>query len=362
MPFNILMADDEPGQRALLREILDDGSFVITEARNGQEAVDLVSSQPFDAVLLDVRMPQLDGIAACQLIHQQHPLLPILMITGYGGQDDLLRAMQAGASDFLRKPYEPQELLARVRNAASHKRQTDQLEHVASMLFALARVVEVRDEGTGDHCSRVAHLACLFGRELGLNEEQLQTLRDGGVLHDLGKLAIPDRVLLKPGPLDDEEWAVMRQHTVIGATLCGNLRSLARVVPIVRHHHERWDGSGYPDGLAGEDIPLLARVFQFADIYDALANARHYKGPWPHEQIVAAFEQGLAAGKFDPRLAEIFLELLRQRRDELELPAEERLDEGAAIFQQLLNQDVLTSLSTRTADSRQPPSLPVSPR
>ena len=345
MPYHILMADDEPGQRALLREILDDGTFVMTEAGNGQEAVALAESRPFDVVLLDVRMPQLDGIAACQAIRAHHPLLPILMITGYGGQDDLVRAMQAGASDFLRKPYEPQELLARVRNAATHKRQTDQLEHVASMLFALARVVEVRDEGTGDHCSRVAHLACLFGRELGLDEDELQTLRDGGVLHDLGKLAIPDRVLLKPGPLDDEEWTVMRQHTVIGATLCGNLRSLARVVPIVRHHHERWGGSGYPDGLAGEDIPLLARIFQFADIYDALANARHYKEPWPHERIIATFEQGVAEGKFDPRLAAVFLDLLHHRRDELQPPTDGLLDEGASIFQQLINQDVLASLA-----------------
>lgn len=347
MPYHILMADDEPGQRALLREILDDGSFVMTEAGNGQEALELARQQDFDTVLLDVRMPRLDGIAACQQIRQQHPLLPIIMITGYGGQDDLVRAMQAGASDFLRKPYEPQELLARVRHAANHKRQTDQLEHVASMLFALARVVEVRDEGTGDHCSRVAHLACLFGQELGLDEDQLQTLRDGGVLHDLGKLAIPDRVLLKPGPLDDEEWAVMRQHTVIGATLCANLRSLARVVPIVRHHHERWDGSGYPDGLAGETIPLLARVFQFADIYDALANARHYKAPWPHEQIIATFEQGVAAGQFDPRLGAVFLDLLRRRPADLQPSTDATADEGAGIFQQLLNQDVLASLAAR---------------
>lgn len=340
MPYRILIVDDEKVHRDLLNEILCGPDYEATEAASGKEALALVPETDFDVVLLDIRMPGMDGIETCRAIQRLRPLLPIIMVTGFGGHDDLVRALQAGATDFVRKPYVPQELEARVKTTASHKRLTDQLESAESMLFALARIVETRDEGTGDHCSRVAHAACTIGQALGLDKDSLQTLRYGGVLHDLGKLAIPDRILLKPGPLTPEEWQVMRQHTVVGALLCSEFKSMKRVVPIVRHHHERWDGSGYPDSLGGEDIPLLARVFQFADIYDALSHARPYKAAWSLQRIIAAFEGGVSLGHYDPRLAAEFLTILRRSPESLLPPPpttpEGELDRGARIYSDIV--------------------------
>jgi putative two-component system response regulator len=257
------------------------------------------------------------------------------MITGSADQNDLVKSMRVGATDFMHKPYSPLELVARVSAAASHKRLLDQLDSAESLLFALARMVEAKDENTGDHCSRLAHGSVVFGTALGLNEEQLLALRRGGVLHDIGKLGIPDSILLKNGPLTDEEWVLMRQHTVIGARLCSGLNSMKLTVPIIRHHHERWDGSGYPDGLKGEEIPYLARIFQIVDVYDALASVRPYKPAWPHEKIIAAMEEETRKGWRDPELMAVFLDILHKRPEDLLLP-ENSVDLGAQIFADIM--------------------------
>jgi len=192
-----------------------------------------------------------------------------------------------------------------VRVAAQRKRAMDQLDSTESTLFALARIVEAKDENTGDHCSRLAHKAVGFGRALGLSSPELQALRRGGVLHDIGKLGIPDHILLKPGALTDEEWVVMRQHTTIGYHLVSKLRSLRLTAPIIRHHHERWDGQGYPDGLAGEAIPLPARLMAVADVYDALTQERIYKPAWSMASTEAQILAG-AGTQFDPAVVQAF--------------------------------------------------------
>lgn len=344
MPFRILIVDDEKVHRDLLKEILSGPDYEVAEAARGVEALEQLqlAGLDFDVVLLDIRMPGMDGIGTCRAIQSLKPLLPVIMVTGFGGHDDLVRALEAGATDFVRKPYVPQELEARIKTSANHKRLTDQLESAESMLFALARVVEARDEGTSDHCARVSHVARVFGEALGQDEHCLRTLRQGGVLHDIGKLAVPDSILLKPGRLTPEEWKVMRQHPVAGALLCGELKSMKSVLPIIRHHHECWDGSGYPDGLRHEEIPLVARIFQFADIYDALLHARPYKKPWAHEQIVAAFESGARMGQYDPHLASAFLDILRHRPDSL-VPAasgetaDREAERGSKMFRDIVS-------------------------
>lgn len=336
-PYHILIVDDENQHRFLEREILAAPKYAITEATNGREALDLVQATKFDVILLDVRMPGLNGTEVCRRIRGelQEPMLPIIMVTGFGGHDDLSECFKAGASDFIRKPYHPKELLARVNAAAAHKRLIDQLDNAESMLFALARMVEAKDAPTGDHCARLAHNAMVLGNALGLGEDELLALRRAGVLHDIGKLGIPDRILLKPAALDADEWAIMRRHTEIGARLCGGLKSMRLTVPIIRSHHERWDGSGYPDGLRGENIPLLARVFQMVDIYDSLIYARPYKLALPRAESIRIIEEEISHGWRDRDIAETFLNIVRKHPDDLDV-LDPKSDLGADLFAQLI--------------------------
>lgn len=313
-PFRVLIVDDEPAQRALEREILEPPRYQTVEACDGMEALALISQHDFDAVVLDKRMPGMDGEEVIRRVREDlgEAMLPIIMVTGSSTSEILPSGLRAGATDFIRKPYNAEEFTARVDAAINRKRLTDQLESAEAVLFALARMVEAKDGATGDHCTRLAHLAVRFGRELGLDSDQLLALRRGGVLHDIGKLGIPDRILLKPGALDEDEWAVMRTHTVIGERLCGALKSFRLTVQIIRSHHERWDGSGYPDALAGNDIPLLARVFQICDIFDALSHPRPYKPGMPRAEVVRIMREETARGWRDPELMRIFIDMLER--------------------------------------------------
>ncbi len=333
-PFRVLIVDDNSVHRALEREILQAPKYAVAEASSGAEALQLLASQSFDAVLLDKRMPCMDGDEVCRRIRSELKLelLPVIMITGNSSSADLSCGLRAGASDFIGKPYLPLELIARLDCAVNRKRLTDQLDSAESMLFALARMVEAKDKNTGDHCSRLAHISVVLGSALGLNIECLVALRRGGVLHDIGKLGIPDSILLKPGKLTEDEWFVMRQHPEIGARLVKGLKSMQLTLSIIRHHHERWDGKGYPDGLEGKNIPLLARIFQIADIYDALANERPYKPALSREQVIRIMEEEANMGWRDPELSAVFLDILRHRPQDLELPPGMEDELGGELF------------------------------
>lgn len=333
-PCRILVVDDDPAHRMLACDVLTPSRYAVTQAGSGREVLDLLRVHSFDMVLLDKRMPGMDGDEVCRRIRGELGLamLPILMVTGDGDIDNLTQSLSAGADDFLRKPFEPRELLARVDAAVARKRLTDQLDSAESMLFALARMVEAKDGNTGDHCSRLSHSGVVLGKALGLGADELMALRRGGVLHDIGKLGIPDRILLKPGKLTEDEWVIMRQHVDIGARLVGGLKTMQLTVPIIRHHHEKWDGSGYPDGLQGERIPLLARVFQTVDIYDALAHARPYKQALERREIVRIMEAEAAQGWRDPELTAIFLEIVRHQPEELEVPSASPDDLGMHLY------------------------------
>lgn len=333
-PYRVLIVDDNSVHRGLERAILQPPKYAVTEASSGAEALQLLSIQSFDVVLLDKRMPGMDGDEVCRRIRSELELelLPVIMVTGNNGSDDLSRSLQAKASDFIGKPYLPEELIARLDSAVNRKRLTDQLDSAESMLFALARMVEAKDENTGNHCSRLAHISVVLGQALGLGAEYLIALRRGGVMHDIGKLGIPDSILLKPGKLTEEEWVIMRQHPEIGARLVKDLKSMQLTVSIIRHHHERWDGSGYPDGLVGKNIPLLARVFQVADIYDALTNERPYKPAMSREQVIFMLEEEADKGWRDSEVSAVFLDILRQRPQDLELPPGMGDDLGGELF------------------------------
>jgi len=337
-PYRVLIVDDEASHRKLEKTILLAPEFEVIEAKNGDEALYYIMENEFDVVLLDKRMPGMSGDEVCHRIRNDFdmPLLPLIMVTGTTANEDLEKSLLAGANDFIRKPYAPMELIARVRAAATHKRRTDQLDSMESMLFALARMVEAKDEVTGEHCSRLEHMAVVFGKELGLSSQELVALKRGGVLHDIGKLGIPDNILLKAGPLTSEEWQIMHQHPAIGSRLCGGLKSMKLTIPIIHHHHERWDGGGYPDRLKGKDIPLLAQIFQIVDIYDALASDRPYKTALPRDKIIAIFEEEVEKGWRNPELVCVFLALLRDRPEALLLPARAEKDLGAQIFDDIV--------------------------
>ncbi len=341
--YRILIIDDDGSQRRLEKEVLSAGAYRITEVEDGVQGLQILAREEFDVVLLDKCMPGIDGDQVCRKVRQELglTLLPIIMVTGSDSDDEMQKSMQAGASDFVRKPFSTAELLARVNSAATHKRLTDQMDDAESLLFALARMVEAKDTNTGDHCSRLAHISVVFGTALGLDRSQLIALQRGGVLHDIGKLGIPESILLKPGPLNEREWVVMRQHTVIGEQICSGLQSMRATLPIIRSHHERWDGSGYPDGLAKEQIPFLARVFQIADIYDALSHKRPYKKAMGIEQVTGIMEMEVKKGWRDPELMAVFLDIVRNRPQDLQLPDEFQQDKASRIFESIRRTGVL---------------------
>jgi putative two-component system response regulator len=242
------------------------------------------------------------------------------MMTSVQGFENEVMGITSGADEFLTKPLHPAVLRARIRSMLRNKALIDSLDEAESILFALAQAVEQRDQYTGLHCQRLATYSLALGEALGLSRTELRALYRGGYLHDIGKIGVPDAILFKRGALTDEEWVVMRSHTTKGEEICRPMKSLALVLPIIRSHHERWDGSGYPDGRGGEDVPLLARVLQIADIYDALTTARSYKVALTHEQAAAVMTQEVEKGWRDPELVSLFLDIVGEVRDQ-DLPA-----------------------------------------
>ncbi len=316
----VLVVDDDAMTSEIESDILTRENFKVVVCSDGYSALQKLREEDFDVVLLDRQMPGMDGVEVCRKIRNElgNLLIPIIMVTGQTERQSLVDSLDSGATDFVKKPFDPVELVARVRAASHQKNLTDQLDSAESMLFTLARMVEAKDECTGNHCSRLSRISLKFGERLGLNDACLIALEQSGVLHDIGKLGIPDYILNKPGKLTDEEMAIMRTHTMIGFHLCEGLNSLRLTLPIIRHHHERWDGSGYPDGLAGEDIPIIARAFQLADIYDALRNQRPYKLAFSLDKTIGIIEDEAASGLLDPHLTVKFIEFVRESSADLD--------------------------------------------
>src|SRR2546430_3390539 len=258
----VLVVDDVPANRELLEGHLDDLGYDVRQARDGVEALEAVAAEEPDLVLLDIDMPRLNGIAVCERLksHPTRRLIPIVILTASNDKETRLRGIAAGADDYLSKPFDANELLIRTRVLLRERELNARLDATQDVLYALARAVEARDRYTIHHAERVGRLARQIGRTLGLADDDATILYQGGVLHDLGKIAIPDAILLKPGPLSDVEFAAMQQHSVEGERICLSLRSIAQYLPIIRHHHERVDGTGYPDHLRGTAVPLGARI------------------------------------------------------------------------------------------------------
>jgi len=340
----VLVVDDQETNRRLLKHALLPPEFEILEAADGEESLQILQEEPVDLVLMDVMMPGIGGFEACRRIRNDLglTLLPVIILTSLREPNDVVQGMEVGADDYVTKPFNSVELLARVRSAIERKRLTDRLDDTESVLFSLARMVEARDANTGDHCDRLSHTGVVFGKALGLSYDELEALRRGGVLHDIGKLGIPDAILLKKGKLSPDEWGIMKQHTLIGATLCTPLRTMQKTVDIIQSHHERFNGTGYPIGLKGEDIPLLARVFQIVDVFDALSTERPYKPAFPREKVISIMEDEAARGFWDTHLMEVFLDIVKNRSQDLERDeASAEKDRSAAILADIVESGVM---------------------
>jgi len=294
----ILVVDDEPANLMMISRLLASQGYAVATAVNGETALQQVALIHPDVILLDVNMPVLNGFEVCRRLKADPAtrLIPIVLLTGLAELEDRVRGIEAGADDFLTKPFAVSELTARVNSLARLKRYTNELDSAEVVILSMARIIEARDPYTGGHCDRLGQYASTLGERLGLDANQQIALRRAGILHDVGKIAVPDSVLLKPGPLDAAERTVMESHPVVGDELCRGLRLLDDVRPIVRHHHERIDGSGYPDGLSGDRIPLLAQILSVVDTYDAITSDRPYRPAASIDQACAELHADVARG------------------------------------------------------------------
>ncbi|MEX2261189.1 MAG: HD domain-containing phosphohydrolase [Bryobacteraceae bacterium] len=307
----ILVVDDLEINRRLLGAMLRQERYRVLEARRAVEALEILEREKVDLVVLDLMMPEIDGLECCRRIKSSRKteLVPVLMLSCVQGVEHEIAGIGAGADEYLGKPFHPEVLRTRIRALLRHKLAIDSLEQSETILFTLAQAVEQRDRYTGGHCERLALFSVELGIAMGLTRWQLLALHRGGYLHDIGKVAMPDSILYKPGPLSTEEWAIMRTHTVKGEEICKPMKTLQPVLPIIRSHHERWDGTGYPDGLRGEQIPMLARVLQIADIFDALTSARPYKKTLPLSEALEVMWAETKRGWRDPELMRVFASL-----------------------------------------------------
>lgn len=310
----ILIADDDRYAQKALETLLTIEGFAVVTAQDGQEALERIQERPPDLCIIDFDMPRLNGLETCRRIKNHHTtrLLPVIMVTGLLPDEERVRAIEAGCDDFLPKPYQQAELMTRIRSLLRIKSLTDELEDAEAILMTLVRTLEAKDRYTLGHADRVGRYAVTLGRALGCNAFELDSLRKAGMLHDIGKIGIPDAILQKAGPLDDAEWEIMRKHPTIGCEICQRLKSLEGILPMIRHHHECLDGTGYPDGLKGAQVPKLVRIVNVVDIYDALTSRRSYKDAYPVQKAFRTMWEEVERGWWDGDVLKVWEELVKR--------------------------------------------------
>jgi len=311
MLAKILVVDDEPSIVDVLTRFLSREGYGVVTAANGREALERVQQEQPDLILLDVTMPELDGFTVCQRLKEDErtALIPITMLTGLDDREHRTRGIESGADDFLTKPFEQSILRARIRSQLRLKRLTDQLEHTEGVIFMLAAAVEAKDAYTEGHLKRLRSYAEQLALAYGLAPSEIRAVRYGGILHDIGKIGVDEAIIRKPGPLTPDEIAQMRRHPQIGAQIISQMRFARDVAPIISGHHEYWDGSGYPRGLSGEDIPIGARIITIVDAYDAMTTDRPYRAALRQDEVIRRLNGGRGT-QFDPEMLDVFLELI----------------------------------------------------
>ncbi|HBU70409.1 MAG TPA: hypothetical protein DEE98_08540 [Elusimicrobia bacterium] len=304
----ILIADDDHQALSILKQIMMGQGLNVITASDGNSTREMVSEQKPDLVILDNYMPGVSGSEICREIKDDPKtrLIPVVMLTGYTETPDKLEAIEAGADDFINKPYKAVELITRIKSLLKVKFLNDELDSAEEVIFSLAKAIEAKDEYTKDHTARVSQLALAMGHQLKLSAEEQDALYKGGILHDVGKIGIPDGILNKPGRLTDEEFAAIRTHPAVGEGICKPLKSMRIASKIVRHHHEKLDGSGYPDKISGDQIPVVARIMAIVDVYDALTSVRSYRTALPQDKAFGILEEESNKGWWDKELLATF--------------------------------------------------------
>ena len=306
----ILLVDDEPLNLKFIEGLLKPLGYITHKAQSGKEALYILGKTEIDLLLLDIMMPEMDGFAVCSAVKASEDtrMTPVILITALDDIETKVRGIEAGADDFITKPPNKLELIARVKSLLRLKRLNQNLTSIENVLFSMAKTVEAKDSYTQGHVDRVSEIAIRLGKRMGLGTNELEALRFGGALHDIGKLGVPEEILNKPGPLDEAEWAVMKTHPEIGYRICLPLkRNLRQALDIVRHHHEKMDGSGYPDGLKQDDIPMVTRIMAVADIYDALVTDRPYRKAMPRQRALQILLKEAGEGKLDRSVIQCLL-------------------------------------------------------
>lgn len=313
-PYRVLAIDDDASAIRILQALVTGEGFDFRGFTDWKSGIAAIPQFEPDVVYLDVQMPGTTGFDLCRSLKSDPAtrLLPVLLITALDDRNSLLKGVEAGCDDFLSKPFDQLQLVARTNVLCRASRANRDLENAEQVLLSLAESVEARDTETGDHCRRVGYLATNLASWMDLSAAAARALAHAGYLHDIGKVGIPDSILLKPGALTEEEWEIMRTHPAIGESIVRPLRTFQSVLPIIRHHHERWDGAGYPDGLSGEAIPIEARVFQLADSFDALTSERPYHAAMSAEEALQTIQEEAWAGKWDQAIVNLFVRRMSQ--------------------------------------------------
>jgi putative two-component system response regulator len=293
-----LIIDDDADVRRLLRKLLTAARYGVEEFEEAGPGLARIREEAPDLVLLDLRLPDRSGHDVLEEIRSdpRTRLLPVVMLTGYATSDEKIRATRAGVTDFLAKPFFPEELLPRVRSLVLLKQFGDEHEHAEHVILTLARTIDARDPYTAGHSGRVADHADRIAQRLGLDPPSRTDMRRGALFHDLGKIVVPDAILHKPGKLTDEERRIIEEHPVVGRELLSPMRTMRKTLPIVYSHHERLDGSGYPEGIAGDGIPITVRIVTVCDAFDALTHDRSYRNALSVETAFEVLEEGVRKG------------------------------------------------------------------
>ena len=310
----ILLVDDDPKNLKLLKAFFITSPYTILTASDGKEALDKVNKLDIDLVLLDVMMPGMNGFEVCRRLKTQEKtrLIPIILITALDDSDSRVKGIESGADDFISKPVNRIEILARVKSLVNNRMQNNRLTSIENVLFSLANAVEAKDPYTQGHTSRVATLAMTLGEKLGLGEPEIEALRIGGMLHDIGKIGIPEYILNKPGPLDSQEWELMKSHSDLGYKICRPLeKNLGLALDVIRYHHEKLDGSGYPEGLTADRISKVARIMAVVDIFDAMTSDRPYRAALSPAEAFEYLREEAGCQKLDSEVVEWFIQIFR---------------------------------------------------
>ena len=308
----ILVVDDSRIALDFLGGILREEGFSVVEAKSGLDALTKLEELKPDLILLDVLMPGMSGYEVCKRLKAdpETRIVPVVFVSTLEDISDKVRGFEAGADDFLSKPVNRVEFAARVKSLIKINSLYSKLDNAENVIYALAKAVEAKDPYTEGHIERVGMYAVGLARIIGLSEDDQDILRKGGILHDIGKVGVKDFILNKPGKLTAEEFEQMKQHPVIGERICRSLSTTRDLLSIIRHHHEKLDGSGYPDGLKDREIPVQARIMAIVDVFDALTTDRPYRQALSHKRVVEILREETEKGWWDPFLTMKFIRMI----------------------------------------------------